>query len=241
MFQVVMRQMTKCLHFMQGRPIYKCYIVKIQFIYKALPLTRLSEFYEEDLEDTFGRSAALPDFEQLQLQNVSISLDNARMLSKFDLTVTKGEKILITGENGSGKTTLARLLVKLIQPSAGRITYNGISYQEITATKLREHILLVPAEAFIIPGDYSENIWSAADSISVSEAFIGKRIEKEGANLSSGQKKRIQLERWTHSNAEVVIFDEPFNFLDNSSKHHVWETIIAEECYRIIKIEKTIN
>lgn len=98
---------------MQGRPIYKCYIVKIQFIYKALPLTRLSEFYEEDLEDTFGQSAALPDFEQLQLQNVSISLDNARMLSKFDLTVTKGEKILITGENGSGKTTLARLLVKI--------------------------------------------------------------------------------------------------------------------------------
>lgn len=146
----------------------------------------------------------------------------------------------------------------MIQPSAGRITYNGISYQEITATKLREHILLVPAEAFIIPGDYSENIWSAADSISVPEAFIGKRIEKDGANLSSGQKKRIQLERGTHSNAEVVIFDEPFNFLDNSSKHHVWETIckefegrtilvishdsfIAEECDRIIKIEKTIN
>lgn len=226
-----------------------------QYHVKQISLNRLSEFYEEAHEDTMEQSAVLPAFEQLQLQNVSIALDNSLMLSRFNLTVNKGEKILIAGENGSGKTTLARLLVKLIQPCEGCITYNGINYQEIAATKLREHILLVPAEAFIIPGDYAENIWSEAGGVSVPETFIGKMIEKDGANLSSGQKKRIQLDRGTRSNAEVVIFDEPFNFLDNSSKHLVWETIckefegrtilvishdsfIAEECDRIIKIEK---
>lgn len=229
-----------------------------QYNVKQISLNRLSAFYEEPHEDAVETSGDLPAFEQLQLQNVSLSLDNSLMLSKVNLTVNKGDKILITGENGSGKTTLARLLVKLIQPCEGCITYNGIRYQDIAATKLREHILLVPAEAFIIPGDYSENIWSETGSVSVPEAFIGKHIEKDGANLSSGQKKRIQLDRGTRSHAEVVIFDEPFNYLDHATKYLVWETIckefegrtilvishdsfIAEECSRIIRIEKAAN
>lgn len=63
-----------------------------QYNDKQISLKRLSEFYEEAHEDTMEQSTFLPSFEQLRLQDVSLSLDNSLILSKFNLTVNKGGK-----------------------------------------------------------------------------------------------------------------------------------------------------
>ena len=114
--------------------------------------------------------------------------------------------VLITGENGSGKSTIARLLVGLLAPDRGTIAYNGQNIASVDVAALREKVLLIPAEPFSVEGTAEENLWGRPGERALERFGRERRIEKNGGNLSGGQKKQLQLCRSLAASAEAVSY-----------------------------------
>ena len=71
-------------------------------------------------------------FRKLEMKQVCFGYSpEKRVLQNIDLCIHKGEKVAVVGRNGSGKTTLIKLLLRLYEPDAGKMKYNGRSAQEI--------------------------------------------------------------------------------------------------------------
>ncbi len=79
-------------------------------------------------------------------------------LKKFNLQISSGEKIGMVGRTGSGKTTLAYLLLRLYEPSGGRIFLDDCDIREYSLHELRRLIGIVPQETYIFSGTIAENI-----------------------------------------------------------------------------------
>ena len=79
-------------------------------------------------------------------------------LTDVSLTVAKGESVAVVGRNGSGKTTLLALLTKFYDPSAGRISIDGVNIADATLNSLREQVTVVTQDSVIFPGTVAENI-----------------------------------------------------------------------------------
>ena len=193
---------------------------------KQISLERLSALHRLSLGDEEGCLEKLAPFQRLEVRDLCYAYDEKTVLNHVSFNVQRGERLLITGENGSGKSTLARLLCKLLSPSSGAILYNGCDYRKIDAAVLRSRIQLVPAEAFLVEGDWKDNLLGAAQTIKPPSSLQNISIAKGGGNLSGGQRKQMQLFRCMVSEADVILLDEPFNFLDNEAKQRLWNEIL---------------
>ncbi len=194
---------------------------------KQVSLSRLDDMHSMCPEETAAnQGASLPPFEKLSCGHIGFSYGEKRVFTDFSLEVRKGERVLITGENGSGKSTIARLLVGLLAPDQGAVFYNGQNIAAVDGAALREKVLLVPSEPFIVEGTAEENLWGRPGEKALRRFGGEKRIEKNGGNLSGGQKKQLQLCRSLAASAEVLIFDEPFNFIDREAKEEFWNEIL---------------
>ncbi|MDR0928874.1 MAG: ABC transporter ATP-binding protein/permease [Oscillospiraceae bacterium] len=198
---------------------------------KLISIDRINDFFAMKLEQEAPAEAALPPFEELRLQNVSFSYEHAEAatLQHCHLQIQRGDKLLIIGDNGSGKSTLARLLVKLLRADAGEITYNGVSYEEIPPSEIRGKICLLTAEPFVFAGDLQTNLFGANGQLSLlKDVGIYDDIQKGGGNLSSGQKKTLQMSRGLASPCDVYVFDEPLSFIDAHTKQEMIAFIETE-------------
>ena len=73
---------------------------------------------------------------KLIIENVSKHYDKKAILSKINLSISQNECLGIMGESGSGKSTLAKLIIGLESFDEGNITFNGISYRNITKKQI---------------------------------------------------------------------------------------------------------
>jgi peptide/nickel transport system ATP-binding protein len=155
------------------------------------------------------------------------------------LSVAKGETVAIVGESGSGKTTLGRTSVRLIEPTGGRIFFDG---QEITHTKQRELMWLrrktqiVPQDPYAsvnpgftifkileepllvhrvgTPAERETRINAALEAVKLTppERFV----QKFSHMLSGGQRQRVAVARSLILEPDLIIADEPVSMLDAS-------------------------
>lgn len=181
---------------------------------KKISLDRLTELHEQNGEAKRIGLGTLPPFETLDVRGLGCSYDQKKVLNDLSFTLHRGDRMLILGENGSGKSTLARVLCKLLTPTSGQLLYNGLDYKDLDEALLRSRVLLIPADAFIIEGSWVDNLLGARPSVEAPKGLGDIAIEKKGGNLSSGQRKQLQLLRCLSSDADVIILDEPFNLVD---------------------------
>jgi thiol reductant ABC exporter CydD subunit len=154
------------------------------------------------------------------------------VLNGVDLELHPGETVALVGESGAGKTTVASLLLRLAEPTEGRITVGGVDLATCTTPRWRELVAWVPQHPTMFRGTVADNIRfgnPGADEAGVREsarlagadAFVralpqgyGTLVGDGGRPLSAGERRRIALARAFLRDAPFVILDEPTADLD---------------------------
>lgn len=176
---------------------------------------------------------------EFRFENVSFKYpghDNY-VLKNVNLTIKNGAKLAVVGVNGAGKTTFIKLMMKLYEPSEGRILLNGVDIKEYNREEYFK--LFSPVfqnvECFAMPiyqnisfaeedktdmnkinevleqSGLSEKINSYEKGIHTN---LLKIFDKEGIDLSGGEKQRLAMARALYKDGKVVILDEPTAALD---------------------------
>mmetsp|Transcript_51116 Transcript_51116/g.95698 ORF Transcript_51116/g.95698 Transcript_51116/m.95698 type:complete len:742 (-) Transcript_51116:136-2361(-) len=169
---------------------------------------------------------------------------NSTVLEKVSLSVHAGEQVAIVGESGSGKSTLFALALRLYQPTGGRVTFNGVTLDDMDEPTLRSSIAWVQQEPPLFPNKtIRENIAYGLYEVSHEDieaaareanaySFIQKlpggfetRIDATGSSLSAGQKQRLALARALVRDPALLLLDEATSALDPESEQLVQAAI----------------
>lgn len=170
----------------------------------------------------------------IQLTDISKSYGKNAVLKSIDLTVNKGEVVVILGPSGSGKTTLLRCVNYLEKPNGGEITIGDYRVQCKRATKkeiheLRQRSAMVFQQYNLFKHKTAiENVMEGlvvvkkmpkAEARLKSIALLEKvgladKLDAYPSQLSGGQQQRVGIARALALEPEVILFDEPTSALD---------------------------
>jgi osmoprotectant transport system ATP-binding protein len=151
-------------------------------------------------------------------------------VAALDLAIPKGEILVLVGPSGCGKSTTLRLINRMIEPSGGRIIFDGEDVTTVNADQLRRRIGYVIQQIGLFPHrTIAENIgtvprllgWDSAridarvdellEMVSMDPRIYRTRYPKE---LSGGQAQRVGVARALGADPEVLLMDEPFGAID---------------------------
>ena len=163
-----------------------------------------------------------------------------KAIQGLNLSVSRGEKVLILGKTGSGKSTLAQLLLRFYEPDQGTITIGSKPLQLFSLKQLRSNISYVQQDVFLFSDTVANNIrfgvsehttiervQEAAKSASIHEEIMGFEngyetlIGERGVTLSGGQKQRISIARALIKAPEIVLFDDCLSAVDAKTEKHI--------------------
>jgi ATP-binding cassette subfamily B protein len=167
-------------------------------------------------------------------------------LKDINFQVRPGETVALVGENGSGKTTLIKLLCRLYDPTAGRITLDGIDLDRFNTIDLRRHIGVIFQDYAKYHLTAQENIWLGNVELPANDPLITSAARRSGADevvqklpkgyntrlgklfvegeeLSVGQWQKIALARAFLRNSQIIVLDEPTSALDPKAEFEVFE------------------
>ena len=206
--------------------------------------------------------------EIFNLKNVSLILEK-KQIYNLNLKITNGDFFLINGQNATGKTTLLKLFCLKILPSKGSFYLNGKrieSNDKKVILEYRKKIGVILQNDYLIPFfSVYENIELASEIQNYKSNFksrmnqildwLGlKEIENTKVDkLSKGEKQKVVIARALINRPEIIIADQPENFLDKSSVRKVFflleslnkqgtTIIITSNLEKIISVNyKTIN
>ncbi|MED1875645.1 amino acid ABC transporter ATP-binding protein [Brevibacillus borstelensis] len=170
----------------------------------------------------------------IQLQNIRKSYGSHEVLKGIDLTVNKGDVVVILGPSGSGKTTLLRCVNFLERPSDGQVTISGFTVDckqpgKQNVLKLRRKTAMVFQHYNLFKHKTAlENVMEGLvvaqklpkeeakqKSLDVLEKVgLSDKIHHYPSQLSGGQQQRVGIARALALNPEVILFDEPTSALD---------------------------
>ena len=161
-------------------------------------------------------------------------------LDNFDLTIKKGEKVLLLGRTGSGKSTLAQLLLRFYDPTKGSIEIGGRALKDFELKTLREQISYVQQDVFLFSDTVTDNIsfglQDTAKKETVEQAAGFASVHKEildfsdgydtmigerGVTLSGGQKQRISIARALIKEPEIIVFDDCLSAVDAKTENEI--------------------
>lgn len=169
----------------------------------------------------------------IQIERVGMRFGSQTVLHDISLDIERGKTLVIIGESGCGKTVLLRLIIGLLRPTTGRVTFDGKSLvdlpeAELTRQRLRFGFLFQGAALFDSLTVYDNVAFGLRAQGRCVEEEVREKVrqrlkevgmppgveQKKPAELSGGMKKRVGLARALALDPEVMLYDEPTTGLD---------------------------
>ncbi len=168
--------------------------------------------------------------------------DTPPAVDALNLQVRAGETVALVGPSGAGKTTLVNLLPRFIEPTAGRITLDGVALADWDVRALRRQFALVSQDVVLFNDTVAGNVTLGApmSTAQVRDALRGANlldfvdglpqgletpIGHNGSQLSGGQRQRLAIARAIAKDAPVLILDEATSALDSESERAVQDAL----------------
>ncbi len=177
----------------------------------------------------------------LRFHDVSFQYPGSKSPALADvfLDVPAGTSLAVVGETGSGKSTLAALIVRLHDPTAGRVTVDGIDLRDLRLADLASVVGMVGQDTYLLHTTVRENlryarpdatdaqIERAARAAQIHEVIAGLPdgydtvVGSRGHRFSGGEKQRIAIARTLLRNPRILVLDEATSALDTSTEQAV--------------------
>jgi len=190
---------------------------------------------------------------QVAFEDVSFAYYGGRpALHGISFEVPVGSRVGIAGTTGAGKSTLVSLLLRLYDPTGGRVLLDGVDLRDFKLRDLRNQFAIVLQEPVLFSSSIAENIAYAkpeageAEVVAAAQAanahdFISRlpqgyrtEVGERGVQLSGGERQRISLARAFLKDAPILILDEPTSSVDVKT-----ETVIMEAMMRLMQHRTT--
>ena len=178
----------------------------------------------------------------IKLNDICFAYDSVPVLSHFNLEINKGEFVVIKGDNGCGKSTLLNIINALDFAELGRYTFDGQEINERVMKNDKQSKAFHQRMGYVFQNTDIQLFCSRVyDEIAFGPSQMGfnkseteKRVEdiiallgidnlrdRAPYHLSMGEKKKVALGAVLAVNPEVLILDEPMNFLDKRSREWI--------------------
>jgi len=194
----------------------------------------------------------------LTLENISVSYGAIEALTDITLTVDKGEVVTLIGANGAGKTTTLRTITGLLEPSEGRIMYEGRQISGMAAHKLVPMGIAMSPEGRGVFANLSvkENLEMGAyirkDKKGIADDLergytlfprLKERETQKAGTLSGGEQQMLAMARALMSRPRLLLLDEPSLGLAPLVVHAIFQAIdeIRTEGTTILLVEQNAN
>lgn len=176
----------------------------------------------------------------IEFRNIVKKYGKQTIIKNFNLTINKGELVVLIGSSGSGKTTLLKMINRLSSNSGGQIFVNDIDIAQQDPIKLRrnigyviqqtglfphmtvkENIELIPKLAGKNPAEIEQKTNELLKMVGLQDGFINRYPTE----LSGGQQQRVGVARAFATDSEVILMDEPFSALDPITRADLQEEL----------------
>lgn len=207
-----------------------------------ISLQRLNEILAKEVGPT--GSLIINSVNRIAACDLSFSYEGKiEVLTNFNLEFSRGDKILIKGANGAGKSTFIKLLLGLYKSCKGDIYINQIPIKDIDIDSYRRHVTWVPQKQCFFGENALKNLelYKDRDDERLKSYLRRFNLKVEGLeskltdNLSGGERQKLMLIRAFIRSGEILILDEPTNYLDTEAKEQ-FKKIIEETDKTIIII-----
>jgi len=237
--------------FRQSRDLIQRVLLSLTQVFEqSLYLDDLFSFFalKPRVHSTAGaRSVPVPIQQGIVFEDVGFRYPGSEewAVRHLDFSLAPGERLALVGENGAGKTTLAKLLVRLYDPTEGRILLDGVDLREYDIESLRRNVGVIFQDFVRYDLVLRENIAvgnieeredesrlrgaaerSLADTVARRlrgkyDQMLGRRFDG-GVELSGGEWQKVALARAYMRDAQLLILDEPTAALDARAEYEVF-------------------
>ncbi len=228
------------------------YLGKLQKHYQKMVTAEsaywsLEEAVEEanQLREVYTGGPAPKLTSQIELDNVTFTYEDQKILDGVSLRIPAGELTTIVGRSGSGKTTILDLLAGLNMPDSGHVRVDGVALDTVNLRDWRKHIGYAPQDTVLLHDTIFNNVTlgdpelgeddvrralkqaDAWDFVDAMPDGMQTNTGERGARVSAGQRQRIMLARALVHQPYLLILDEATSALDRESEAAICRTLKA--------------
>ncbi|MGO2051282.1 multidrug ABC transporter ATP-binding protein [Glutamicibacter sp. BW80] len=231
------------------RPVLGLMSISIQWVSAMALFSRVFEYLDADqalpVPHNPRQLVASEVRGELELKDVSFRYPGARTdtLRELNLKLAAGTVTAIVGATGSGKSTLGSLLPRLLDPSSGSVTLDGVDLREVKPQEIAAVVSVVAQESYLLHTSVRENLlwaaphasegqlWQALEAAQIAELIRGlpegldTRVGQRGHRFSGGEQQRLAIARTMLRSPKLLVLDEATSALDTVTEALVQQAL----------------